>query len=1042
MALLPDRNVNTAPLSETASGGLLGIEDEKLVLLKDLLGPAKANADRAEVQASRAETAADNAAALAAASAAVAAEALITPMVAEAEIAKNLAAASAEAAATSAARVDLGELDAAVQLSIASSEDANLSKLAAENALSSTLLAADAAQLDRQEAASVVSGVVAMAWSARTMIVEGAPGLVMASLDPAAGNVWLGSNRASPALEAGNRIGSVAMISNAGIVYAEQSVANDRPYLGRYPEGGRRNLLLNSGADGAVIGAPGTMPSTWGTAGTGVTREVVGIGLDEEDNPYIDLRIYGVLSSNGIINFSGNTNLAVATGERYTWGLKVQRVAGTSDNVNDIRLQIGWRTAADAFLSVSVYNDVNMKDATEAVLASFYADVPVDAAYCIPQLRLNCSGSVDFTLRLSLAQFERGEARTHWQKTMRDGLYCTESGKPSIWYLHQKNSNEELIVTLPSGGQATLLKANEGGSEVLPDVTLSSGSYGLLAQAGTKLCGFAAILRVLDNSERTLAPLWLERMRGNPVMPEISKASGRPVSLYELGFTPASGDLRVLVEKAAAVANGRGVYIPFSVAPWVSNGRWDINGIYVEFALGARLAQNHAVVPGIRLLNAAHLHRPYVTSTVYNVPNLAGADPIAASITHTHGARSLWMQDENCKVTEVQMLEYMAGGIQINGKGCKVSNLTARFLRSHRGWAAAANCKPGSDHSIVGVNHIFDCDRALEPEDGASFIKFYKDGAGVIEKCWSRWYDAASGVTAGEETFIVSVHSHVDAIYKACEGITYDDLTVIDCVSAVLFTEANAMEDKWPRDCHVRRLTVINTSAFPSTRQGSRPQVVIDGHGCSVDVKFLSDEASPQITANCRIAKGTGNKIKLRGPEIKCSVPWVDVALTATGSQVEVEATRQAYQPPAGADAGADHLLNIRGPKTRIYAKIHGVERRGYVRLDGNARGSVVVAPDFIMPVANAPAAAIRFNGCDYCQVFGGQFEDVSGLTQFARFINGSTRNLLYGVVAEKSSGVAVSIDPGANDNAIINNIFGAATINNGGIGNVIAPNF
>ena len=128
-----------------------------------------------------------------------------------------------------------------------------------------------------------------------------------------------------------------------GFLYAEQATLANRPYLGRYPEGGRRNLLVNSAATGAVVGNPGTLPTTWGVSGGTIAREIVATGLDVDGHEYVDIRLTGSPGTSGIVQLGGNTDTAVIAGQPFSWSVKVARIGGSAANINSALLQMSWR---------------------------------------------------------------------------------------------------------------------------------------------------------------------------------------------------------------------------------------------------------------------------------------------------------------------------------------------------------------------------------------------------------------------------------------------------------------------------------------------------------------------------------------------------------------------------------------------------------------------------------------------------------------------------------------------------------------------------
>jgi hypothetical protein len=102
-------------------------------------------------------------------------------------------------------------------------------------------------------------------------------------------------------------------------------------------EGTATNLSGNPRFEGAVAGIPGTQPSgnTWLNSGAGLTREIVGVGV-EDGWPYIDVRWSGTPSSSTTRTHSFVTNTAVAAlpGESWTSRVATRLVGGSLTNVS------------------------------------------------------------------------------------------------------------------------------------------------------------------------------------------------------------------------------------------------------------------------------------------------------------------------------------------------------------------------------------------------------------------------------------------------------------------------------------------------------------------------------------------------------------------------------------------------------------------------------------------------------------------------------------------------------------------------------------
>lgn len=457
--------------------------------------------------------------------------------------------------------------------------------------------------------------------------------------------------------------------------------------------------------------------------------------------------------------------------------------------------------------------------------------------------------------------------------------------------------------------------------------------------------------------------------------------------------------------------------------PWISFGEWRIEGVTVEWELGARVAQNHTSKLGVRLSKGAKLVRPFLTSTVYNRKNMIGLDPVTAKSEYSHGCRSIFVEGDNAEILDIQMLEFMAGGItQISGSGLKVTGLTARHLRSAEGWAAAINLGKDVRGAYISVAHISDCDRALEPEDGCQNVLFVPQ-PGILERIWSRWYDIAENKKA--EGFCISAHSHYYS--TACKNLHFSGTwSCVDCVTPILIDKSTADSQQMPKNIRVDHVEIVNTKNFPKDLN-VRPQVWIEGDNCHVSVSFSHPDGKIESVARVQVNNGIGNSVTLPGPDINAAVPWVNVMDKAVDTVTNVNATALSVQPTPPSDTHIP-LVNVEGKRSIVTGSFHGVQHRGYVNLGSAkspANGSVVSGVSFIMPASNGPDAAVRFQGSVDCAIRDSSFQDPSGKSLLARVVSGSLNSEISGNRIALTGKDAVVVEDGAagtkiSDNEII----------------------
>ncbi|WP_323006532.1 hypothetical protein [Pseudorhodobacter sp.] len=635
-------------------------------------------------------------------------------------------------------------------------------KSAQEKTLAQT--AASVATASREAIAELVE----LSWSPREFLKDGGAGVYLMPLDPVAGNVWTDTARTTAATAAGQRVASARLVTETGaFLYAEQAALGDRPFLSRNPAGSIRNRINNSAATGAVVGAPGTLPSTWGVTGGTITREIVATGLTAEGEEYIDIRLTGSPGASGIIQLGGNTDTIVLAGETLCWSVKVARIAGDATNIDYARLQMTWRNSGGSFISGAfddTGNIVDFKNETTLAVRQMVATAPALSAFVLPQIRLSCTGAIDITLRISAGQVEEGIARSGWQRVAPvSGLAnntfvdVSEAGKPSIWGLYRSNSSDSLPVTLAGyGSNASVLRAELDLQSITEGVTVGAGAYQVLGAVGSRIIALSIVSRALTDGEAELSDVWLLQRRGLNAAFVLTPIPNGPVRLDDMGFLPENGDVRDMIATAFSLGRSNTVVIPYNVAPWVSFGTLTLAADQrLVFEAGAVLDQRHAAAPGILMSgDRSALIGAKITSTIYPYQTLAAVSATAAA-TNSHRRRGINVTGADCVIEDLD-LEYAAHGVTGTGARMKLSIKRAQYLRSSEGWAAAVNMRPGSDYSVIEVGRIMDCDRAMEPEDGASHIRFIGK-PGVLERIESRWFDCTA---TQAETFTISAHSH------------------------------------------------------------------------------------------------------------------------------------------------------------------------------------------------------------------------------------------------------------------------------------------
>ena len=175
--------------------------------------------------------------------------------------------------------------------------------------------------------------------------------------------------------------------------------------------GATMNAIRNNAMQGAAAGSPGTLPTNWATALSGLSRTVVGRGsVDGID--YVDLRFSGTTSSAGEVQarFEGDAVVAADVDQAWTTSAYVALVGGGLTNIASLRLSQAEYSAAPAYLRQTDGSDVKGLLTGSLQRFSASATLGVSAASVVPMIALAPSGSgvaIDVTIRIGWPQLER-----------------------------------------------------------------------------------------------------------------------------------------------------------------------------------------------------------------------------------------------------------------------------------------------------------------------------------------------------------------------------------------------------------------------------------------------------------------------------------------------------------------------------------------------------------------------------------------------------------------------------------------------------------
>ncbi len=196
-----------------------------------------------------------------------------------------------------------------------------------------------------------------------------------------------------------------------------------------------RNLVPNSINNGAAVGTPGTLPTTWSTfvgAVTGLTFNVSALAVDATTGlKYIDIAVSGtpVGSGNPQINLDSKFSASVLT---YTGSCYMALIAGALP----IGFSCQWSAWADASTFLSAPGSVfpALTAALQPVIATAAAPATTTLASMYLVFTATNGTPISFTVRIAGVQFEAGSVNTAFQLTPRTDFIPTKNGvvDPSI----------------------------------------------------------------------------------------------------------------------------------------------------------------------------------------------------------------------------------------------------------------------------------------------------------------------------------------------------------------------------------------------------------------------------------------------------------------------------------------------------------------------------------------------------------------------------------------------------------------------------------
>jgi hypothetical protein len=186
------------------------------------------------------------------------------------------------------------------------------------------------------------------------------------------------------------------------------------PRLNLEPQ--RTNSIRNSTMVGAVAGTPGTSPTNWSTATSGLTQTIVGVGT-ENGLPYIDFRFAGT-SSGVVVTIQQEGVLTVAASVGQVWSSSIYSKVISAPNAPlsyNIRLREG--ASGGSFVADGLQTFVPTSSLQRFVYTR--TNTGATTAFLQPSIviNINSGASYDFTIRIAAPQMELGAYATTFIRT-------------------------------------------------------------------------------------------------------------------------------------------------------------------------------------------------------------------------------------------------------------------------------------------------------------------------------------------------------------------------------------------------------------------------------------------------------------------------------------------------------------------------------------------------------------------------------------------------------------------------------------------------
>lgn len=251
----------------------------------------------------------------------------------------------------------------------------------------------------------------------------------------------------------------------------------------------RTNVIKNNSMQGAVPGTPGTVPTGWSPATAGLSRQVVGIGI-QNGIEYLEFRYFGTTTSSAFtIDTDSYNAIPGILGQTWANSHFLAVVAGSVAPMLNISLRTYEYDAGGVILSAPVGTDV--KNLLTATLQRFsYIHTAANAAIAFIRPRFvfsaNIGTTVDITVRVGWPQMELGNFVTSPIRTINAAV--TRAADIVSVPLNTFGSKYGLVVSgTPNAG---LTFANDQYAAAISDGT-TTNRFGVLRQQTNGIPGYA-----------------------------------------------------------------------------------------------------------------------------------------------------------------------------------------------------------------------------------------------------------------------------------------------------------------------------------------------------------------------------------------------------------------------------------------------------------------------------------------------------------------------------------------------------------------------